>query len=234
MSDNHLSSDSDAPESTELPSVNTKPPPAARESGKFFRLLLLLLIVVDLSLIGVLYTQIDGHIKEPYETTNLLMVFGIVIAIIIVSLSIIKIYNEQYSNPSAPIPADDRKLLEELIRAEKTKGIELYIQVASLKGPTKAATTLGLTGLPLATIGLTIFFSLIALVKPDSNFLDLAKLTLGAFIGSFVQRSNEAIDRAVRATSSPESLSHAAALEAGEKRGKNPRSPAGKSAGSGQ
>ncbi|HET6377614.1 MAG TPA: hypothetical protein VFG05_04825, partial [Methylocella sp.] len=42
------------------------------------------------------------------------------------------------------------------------------------------------------------FFSVIALFS-DGSFLDLAKLTLGAFIGSFVQRSNEAIERAVRA-----------------------------------
>jgi hypothetical protein len=45
---------------------------------------------------------------------------------------------------------------------------------------------LGLTGLPLATIGLTLFFSLLAIQYP--NFMDLAKLTLGAFIGSFVQK----------------------------------------------
>jgi hypothetical protein len=38
----------------------------------------------------------------------------------------------------------------------------------------------------LATIGLTIFFSLLSLKSPQ--FLDLAKLTLGAFIGSFVQK----------------------------------------------
>jgi hypothetical protein len=55
---------------------------------------------------------------------------------------------------------------------------------------TGSFTQLGLTGLPLATIGLTLFFSFLALVHPD-GFLDLTKLTLGAFIGSFVQRQVE-------------------------------------------
>src|SRR4051794_27472114 len=51
-------------------------------------------------------------------------------------------------------------------------------------------TKLGLTGLPLATISLTIIFSLLATANPGT-FLDLAKLTLGAFIGSYVQRNVE-------------------------------------------
>jgi hypothetical protein len=60
--------------------------------------------------------------------------------------------------------------------------------LSSLSGTTGTATKLGLTGLPLATVGLTIFFSVIAIFGVD-GFLDLAKLTLGAFIGSFVQRN---------------------------------------------
>ena len=47
---------------------------------------------------------------------------------------------------------------------------------------------LGLTGLPLATIGLTIFFALMYAYSCDNPFMDLAKLTLGAFIGCFVQK----------------------------------------------
>ena len=91
-------------------------------------------------------------------------------------------------------------MLEELIKQENSKGIELYIRLSSLGGPTGTATKLGLTGLPLATIGLTLIFAIIALFEPA--FLDLVKLTLGAFIGSFVQRSGEAIERAVRANAS--------------------------------
>ena len=51
---------------------------------------------------------------------------------------------------------------------------------------TQLTEELGLTGLPLATIGLTLFFSILAIRFPA--FMDLAKLTLGAFIGSFVQK----------------------------------------------
>jgi hypothetical protein len=56
-------------------------------------------------------------------------------------------------------------------------------------------TKLGITGLPLTTVLLTLIFSLISLMpiptQRGDNFLDLAKLTLGAFIGSFVQRQVE-------------------------------------------
>jgi hypothetical protein len=50
-----------------------------------------------------------------------------------------------------------------------------------------------LTGLPLVTLGLVVFFADGVLVTESSSetfkaFLDFTKLTLGAFIGSFVQR----------------------------------------------
>lgn len=199
MSDNQLPVGSDERSDADLAHPNTQAlAPCA--PGKFFKIFLLLLILLDFALVFVLYTHIDGHITKISDSTEVIIIVGIIISIIIVSAFVIKIYNKQYSTPSVAIPPEDRKLLEYLIREEKPKGVELYIQVASLKGPTKAATTLGLTGLPLATIGLTIFFSIIALFEKNQNFLDLAKLTLGAFIGSFVQRSNEAIERAVRAS----------------------------------
>jgi hypothetical protein len=50
----------------------------------------------------------------------------------------------------------------------------------------------------LATVGLTLFFSIIAIFHAEA-FMDLAKLTLGAFIGSFVQR-NVSGERAVADT----------------------------------
>ena len=85
------------------------------------------------------------------------------------------------------IMAEDRSLLEELIKAGNEKGIDQYVRLSSLTGTTGAATKLGLSGLPLATVALTLFFSIIAVARPQ-GFMDLAKLTLGAFIGSFVQR----------------------------------------------
>jgi hypothetical protein len=84
------------------------------------------------------------------------------------------------------IPLRDRDLLTKLIVGEKVKGIDQYIRLSSLTGTTGVFTRLGLVGLPLATIGLTIFFTLLA--PFNTSFLDLAKLTLGAFIGSYVQK----------------------------------------------
>jgi hypothetical protein len=86
------------------------------------------------------------------------------------------------------ITAEDRSLLEDLIRSGNEKAIDQYVRLSSLTGTTGTATKLGLSGLPLATVGLTLFFSIIAIFHVE-GFMDLAKLTLGAFIGSFVQRS---------------------------------------------
>jgi hypothetical protein len=92
------------------------------------------------------------------------------------------------SSPNVVLPPQDRKLLEDLIRDGNEKGIDQYVRLSSLSGTTGAATKLGLTGLPLATASLTIFFSALAIFGIN-GFLDLTKLTLGAFIGSFVQRN---------------------------------------------
>lgn len=85
------------------------------------------------------------------------------------------------------IPEHDRMLLSSLIHDEKDKGIDLYVRLSSLIGATGVFTRLGLVGLPLATIGLTLLFTGVSLGW-GKEYLDLAKLTLGAFIGSYVQR----------------------------------------------
>ncbi|WP_145727669.1 hypothetical protein [Nitrospirillum viridazoti] len=66
------------------------------------------------------------------------------------------------------------------------EAITQYVRLRSLGGFSGNFTKLGLTGLPLATIGLTLFFSIMFL--HNAEYLELAKLTLGAFIGSFVQK----------------------------------------------
>ena len=81
-----------------------------------------------------------------------------------------------------------QKVTRNLIRDGNEKGIDQYVRLSNLSGTTGAATKLGLTGLPLATASLTIFFSALAIFGIN-GFLDLTKLTLGAFIGSFVQRN---------------------------------------------
>jgi hypothetical protein len=79
------------------------------------------------------------------------------------------------------IPRQDYELLAQLVMDGKSESIDQYVRLSSLAKFTGTFTQLGLSGLPLATIFLTIFFSLLTIFSP-TNFLDLTKLTLGAFI----------------------------------------------------
>lgn len=84
------------------------------------------------------------------------------------------------------IPRQDYELISSMLITQNEKGIDHYIRLSSLTGITGVFTKVGLTGLPLATISLTIFFTLMSIW--GDQFFDLAKLTLGAFIGSYVQK----------------------------------------------
>lgn len=88
------------------------------------------------------------------------------------------------------IPAEDRDLLEPLVRDANKEAIAQYVILSSLSGFTGTFQKIGFSGLPLATVTLTIFFCALSFVKPE--FIEFAKLTLGAFIGSFVQRGTDA------------------------------------------
>jgi hypothetical protein len=94
-----------------------------------------------------------------------------------------------------PIPSNNYALLAPLIQEGKSESIDQYVRLSSLSGFTGTFTKLGLTGLPLATIALTLIFAFLALLpigpEGQKSFFDLTKLTLGAFIGSFVQRQVE-------------------------------------------
>jgi hypothetical protein len=98
------------------------------------------------------------------------------------------------------IPAEDKDLFTNSI-LDKPQTIERYITLRSLSGIPGFFRNLGIIGLPLATISITILFCLLAIacyavnaatgkdVIPTTfsqSILELSKLTLGAFIGSFV------------------------------------------------
>ena len=87
------------------------------------------------------------------------------------------------------IAPQDYPLLGNAIASGNEQAINLFIRLSSLSGATGTFTKIGLTGLPLATIVLTILLAIGGLFNP--NFFDLAKLTLGAFLGSFVQRQSD-------------------------------------------
>lgn len=88
------------------------------------------------------------------------------------------------------IPAEDRELLEPLIKSADKDAIAQYVILSSLSGFTGTFQKIGFYGLPLATVTLTLIFSALSFIEPQ--FLELAKLTLGAFIGSFVQKGTDA------------------------------------------
>jgi hypothetical protein len=90
--------------------------------------------------------------------------------------------------PGPVINPGEWELLAPEVKDGKDEAVSQYIRLRSLTGFTGTFTKLGLTGLPLATIGLTIFFALMYSYSTDPAYMDLAKLTLGAFIGSFVQK----------------------------------------------
>jgi hypothetical protein len=86
--------------------------------------------------------------------------------------------------------------LKRQFKLGKPEPVDQYIRVASLAGGIGLFQKIGLTGLPLTTLSLVVFFALGVLFtenQSDKNkaFLDFTKLTLGAFIGSFVQRQVE-------------------------------------------
>ena len=90
------------------------------------------------------------------------------------------------------IPPRDYDLLATAIRDGNEQAIDQYIRLSSLSGMTGTFTKVGLTGLPLATISLTIVLAILGIFNPQ--FFDLAQLTLGAFLGSYVQKQSEAED----------------------------------------
>jgi hypothetical protein len=103
------------------------------------------------------------------------------------------------------IPPNDFKLIADAIKHGADEPITQYIRVRSLSGLTGAFTKIGLTGLPLVTIGVTMIFTFTSLVfyqeeKIFTSLFDLAKLTLGAFIGSYVQRQVEQRRQAAEAS----------------------------------
>jgi hypothetical protein len=90
---------------------------------------------------------------------------------------------------AATIPNEDLHLVRQAVLEGKCEPIDQYVRLRALSGISGNFTNLGVTGLPLTTVFLTLVFSAIALLPGNAQaaFLDLVKLTLGAFIGSFVQ-----------------------------------------------
>jgi hypothetical protein len=111
--------------------------------------------------------------------------------VLIIFFSIVGLQLLGAAGKTAPrvIPDEDRDLLEPLVREANKEAINQYVILSSLSGFTGTFQKIGFSGLPLATATLTLLFCGLSFAKPE--FIEFAKLTLGAFIGSFVQRSSD-------------------------------------------
>jgi hypothetical protein len=127
---------------------------------------------------------------QPYFGT-----FAVVSIGIICGLFSLILFGRAGSLTSQVIRNEDRELLVPLLREPNVEAISQYIRLASLSGFAGTFTYLGFTGLPLATVVLTLILLLTAIGVSDDDLqksiFDMAKLTLGAFLGSFVQRNIE-------------------------------------------
>jgi hypothetical protein len=99
------------------------------------------------------------------------------------------------------ISGRDANIVGPAVATGNVAAINQYVRLSGLSGFTGIFTKFGWGGLSLATIALTLIFSGLSLIS--DSFLDLAKLTLGAFIGSFVQRQVEGRAQQPEDTSGP-------------------------------
>ncbi len=122
--------------------------------------------------------------------TRSLMIFVSAIICIIMGYLLL---NQAGAIGKETISEQDQKLLTMLSeKDDKGVGVDKFIKLTSLTGLTGFFTKIGITGLPLATISLTLIFGLLALLNIGNNasakFFDFANLALGAFLGSYVQK----------------------------------------------
>lgn len=128
-----------------------------------------------------------GDFLQYERATIILLIIGCITA----SMGRRLLTSIRYTDVRA-IPEEDLPLIRDAVIKGVPEPIDQYLRLRSLSGITGNFTKLQVTGLPLTTVFLTLVFSGVALIpladeKLPGQFLDLAKLTLGAFIGSFVQ-----------------------------------------------
>lgn len=120
---------------------------------------------------------------------------GLIVIGVISALLGMRLFSKAGALTSQVIRPEERPYLWPLISAANKDAINEYIRLASLTGFSGNFTKLGFTGLPLVTVALTLILLVMTLLVQDGELskgiFDLAKLTLGAFLGSFVQRNIE-------------------------------------------
>ena|SRR5690242_2794122 len=114
------------------------------------------------------------------------ILFGVAVFTALLGVSLLRATGLASLAPGPVINPVEWADLKQKVTEGNEEAVSQYVRLRSLTGFTGLFTKLGIQGLPLATIALRVFFSLMFL--DHTEFLDLAKLTLGAFIGSFVQK----------------------------------------------
>lgn len=192
--------------------ISTQPSVVFLYSGMAFLLLALVLFgVLGFSLYRI--TQMGPDIEvpssfgEPTPTTmtsrDIYNFYGRIMSVFLAPLLVlvgagicvfvgIKLLGAAGAVSAQVIPPQEYELLAPAIRDGNEKAITEYIRLSSLSGMTGTFTKVGLTGLPLATIILTIVLAVLGVF--NNQFFDLAQLTLGAFLGSYVQKQSETTD----------------------------------------
>ena len=127
--------------------------------------------------------------KPTASALDTILVVAALVVLVSVIVAATRIIVAGISERQVTIPEMDREMLVPLIANADEKAIDQYVRLSSLTGAAGLATKLGLMGLPLLTVALTLIFAGLSLYSSDKGFMDLTKLTLGAFIGSFVQRA---------------------------------------------
>ena len=127
--------------------------------------------------------KVENGLRNFYPE---LLLCAIAVFVALLGVSLLRSVGLAAVVPGPVINPGEWELLAPEVKDGKDEAVSQYIRLRSLTGFTGTFTKLGLTGLPLATIGLTIFFALMDSYSTDPAHMDLAKLTLGAFIGSFV------------------------------------------------
>jgi len=135
-----------------------------------------------------IYAQLISHYLRAYLGPFMMLLVSILASAL--GFAMIQVSGRATRRVINP---DDRAVVTQMLLSNNQAGIDNYIRLSSLTGVIGAFTKLGLSGLPLATIALTVIFALMALITLNSDstskaMLDLCKLTLGAFIGSYVQK----------------------------------------------
>ncbi len=160
--------------------------------------LFIILSLVALTLVSILlYRGGLGSLDRELSWTYVVQVFIVPIFLTVIagSSALLGLSMLQISGRSSRrvIHPDDYKLLSHMLISGNHAGIDDWVRLSSLTGVIGAFTKVGLYGLPLATIALTIAFAVLAALTlhwadVSKAMFDLSKLTLGAFIGSYVQR----------------------------------------------